>query len=134
MQRRVTKRSAVVIEDLSGEDDLQATPLKEIDIIVRQPRRYFWRPMWPRLCTQFWPCVKARSSESLMLATERPLVAASAAFVCGPAMLLCSPMVVVGAYCGSVTLLADVAVQRLYVWKGPEIEDALDGAVQTANF
>jgi len=41
---------------------------------------------------------------------------------------------VVGAYCGSVTLLADVAVQRLYVWKGPEIEDVLDGAVQTANF
>jgi len=135
MQRRVTRRSAVMIEDLSGEEDLQAMPCEEIDIVVRRPRRYFWRPLWPRLCTQLWPGVKARSSEPLSLAADRPFVAASAVVVCGPAMLLCGPILVVaGAYCGSAVLLADVVVQRFYGWKGPEIEDALDAAVQTAIF
>jgi len=134
MQRRVTRRSGVVIEDLNSEEDLPESLPEEIDIIVCQPRRYFWRPLWPRLCTQLWPCVRERSSQPLAFAADRPLIAASAVVVLGPTVLVCSPMVLAGAYCGSVVLMADMVVQRLYGWKGPEIEDALDGAVQTANF
>jgi len=126
VQQRVIRQKgpAVVIEDLSDEDSLAEPDELPITVTLQSPRRYLWRPLWPRLQAQVWPQCRARCTE---FATSRPLLTAAVAMASTPAAAC-------GAYWLAVALLADAALQRTYAWKGSEIEDAVEGAVRTANF